>query len=158
MLRPKMSAPNRDEPQDGQVARRLKEITPGVARLSAVTLSWRFTISAFSRMIGLGTGAPVSFSTTADHPSSEKVVTKLKDASRLPMFCKRTGISPDSPGNKVSASSGVCEVRDTPYCSVTARFIVTLPFSPELVPPLSWNQTCQVCCCTSAPAGMLMLT
>ena len=158
MLRPSISAPNNDVPQDGQVARKLNETTPGVARLSAVTFRKRFVTSALPRMIGFGTTTPVSFSTTALQPSSENVGTRLYEASRLPTFCNLNGIVPDSPGNNVSASKGACDVSETPNCSVTARFIDTRPFSPEFVPPLSRNQTCHVCCWTSAPAGMLRLT
>ena len=73
MLRASISAPKRDVPHDGHVARRLNEITPGVASGLAVTLRKRFVTSAFSRMIGFGITTPVSFSTIAVQPSVEKV-------------------------------------------------------------------------------------
>ncbi len=89
---------------------------------------------------------PVSFSTIATHPVSEKVDARLNAASLFPEFCNLNGIVPDSPGLSVTALSGVEDVKDTPNCSETATSIINLPFSPVEALPASVNHTCQICC------------
>ena len=145
MFRTNTSLPN-NAPQDGQVARKLKDTVPGFACTAAEMFICKFMASPRPTYTGLETGAPVSLTIRALQSSSEKVVAKLNEASLLPVFCNRNGTIPYSPGPNDAACKPTVEETDTPYCSVTPTEAVTRPFSPAFWPVASVNQSCHVCC------------